>query len=85
MELKYNSETHITIHNPTSEKSGFFILITMGNLVRNLGKEKTVNLMKDFDLIVDKYRKIADASGYHGELRFQKEGGFTIIFVDIKE
>jgi DNA polymerase III delta prime subunit len=57
----------------------------MGNLVRNLGKEKTVNLTKDFDLIVDKYRKIADASGYHGELRFQKEGGFTIIFVDIKE
>ena len=57
----------------------------MGNLVRNLGKEKTVNLMKDFDLIVDKYRKMADASGYHGELRFQKEGGFTIIFVDIKE
>ena len=57
----------------------------MGNLVRNLGKEKTVNLMKDFDLIVDKYRKIADASGYHGEQRFQKEGGFTIIFVDIKE
>ena len=41
--------------------------------------------MKDFDLIVDKYRKIADASGYYGELRFQKEGGFTIIFVDIKE
>jgi hypothetical protein len=59
--------------------------MNMGNLVRNLGKEKTVNLMKDFDLIVDKYRKIADASGYHGELRFQKEGGFTIIFVDIKE
>jgi len=57
----------------------------MGNLVRNLGKEKTVNLIKDFDLIVDKYRKIADASGYHGELRFKKEGGFTIIFVDIKE
>jgi hypothetical protein len=57
----------------------------MGDLVRNLGKEKTVNLTKDFDLIVDKYRQIADACGYHGELRFQKEGGFTIIFVDIKE
>ena len=56
----------------------------MGELVRNLGKEKTVNLMKDFDLIVDKYRKIADASGYHGELRFQKEGGFTTVFVQIK-
>ena len=53
-------------------------------LVRNLGKEKSVNLAKDFDLIVDKYRKIADASGYHGELRFKKEGGFTTIFVQIK-
>ena len=56
----------------------------MGELVRKLGMEKTVNLTKDFDLIVDKYRKIADASGYHGELKFQKEGGFTIIFVEIK-
>jgi hypothetical protein len=56
----------------------------MGDLVRKLGMEKTVNLTKDFNLIVDKYRKIADASGYHGELKFQKEGGFTIIFVEIK-
>lgn len=51
--------------------------------MRNLGKEKTVNMVKDFDLIVDKYRQIADASGYHGELRFQKEGGFTVVFVEI--
>ncbi len=56
----------------------------MGDLVRKLGTEKGVDLMKDFDLIVDKYRKIADASGYYGELRFQKEGGFTVIFVEIK-
>ena len=56
----------------------------MGDLVRKLGMEKTVNITKDFDLIVDKYRKIADASGCHGELKFQKEGGFTIIFVEIK-
>ena len=57
----------------------------MGELVRNLGKEKTIVLTKDFDLIVDKYRKMADASGYHGELKFKKEGGFTIIFVEIKK
>jgi len=56
----------------------------VGDLVRNLGREKSVNLVKDFDLIVDKYRQIADASGYHGELKFQKEGGFTIVFVEIK-
>ena len=56
----------------------------MDDLVRKLGIEKSVDLMKDFDLIVDKYRKIADASGYHGELKFQKEGGFTVVFVEIK-
>lgn len=57
----------------------------MGELVRNLGKEKSINLVRDFDFIVDKYRKIADAIGYYGELKFKKEGGFTIIFVTIKE
>ena len=56
----------------------------MGDLVRKLGTEKSVDLIKNFDLIVDKYRKIADASGYHGELKFKKEGGFTVIFVEIK-
>ena len=56
----------------------------MGELVRKLGVEKNLNLAKDFDMIVDKYRKIADASGYHGELKFQKEGGFTVVFVQIK-
>lgn len=55
----------------------------MGELVRNLGREKSINLVRDFDLIVDKYRQIADVSGYHGELKFQKEGGFTVIFVTI--
>ncbi len=57
----------------------------MGELVRNLGREKSINLVKDFNIIVDKYRQIADASGYHGELKFKKEGGFTVIFVTIKE
>jgi hypothetical protein len=59
--------------------------MTMGELVRKLGQEKNLNLAKDFDLIVDKYRKIADASGYQGELKFQKEGGFTVVFVQIKK
>jgi hypothetical protein len=52
-------------------------------LVRNIGKEKRLTLINDFDMIVDKYRKIADASGYFGELRFKKEGGYTIVFVVI--
>lgn len=36
-------------------------------------------------MLVDKYRQIADASGYKGELKFQKEGGFTVIFVEVKD
>jgi len=57
----------------------------MGELVRKLGQEKNLDLAKNFDMIVDKYRKIADASGYHGELKFQKNGGFTSVFVQIKK
>lgn len=36
-------------------------------------------------MIVDKYRKIADATGYKGELKFKNEGGFTVVFVEIEE
>ena len=57
----------------------------MEPLVRRLGKEKKVNFIKDFDMIVDKYRKIADATGYFGELKFQKEGGFMVVFVEVKK
>lgn len=53
--------------------------------VRRLGQEKTLDFTKNLNHILDKYRLIADASGYKGELRFQKEGGFTVIFVEIKK
>jgi hypothetical protein len=53
--------------------------------VRKLGQEKTLDFTKNLNHILDKYRLIADASGYKGELRFQKEGGFTVIFVEIKK
>jgi hypothetical protein len=55
----------------------------MGELVKCLGREKAVDLTEKFDLIVDKYRQIADASGHTGELKFKKEGGFIEIFVII--
>lgn len=54
-------------------------------LVRRLGKEKYSDFNKDFNLIVDKYRQIADASGYHNALKFSKEGGFVIIFVEVNK
>lgn len=53
----------------------------MDDLVRKLGSEKIKNFEKNFDLIVDKYREIADASGYENELLFKKEKGKMIIFV----
>lgn len=54
-----------------------------GELVRKLGIEKLNDFKNDFDLIVDKYRKIADAIGYKGELTFKKEHGRMVIFVKI--
>jgi hypothetical protein len=55
----------------------------MEKLVKCLGREKVVELTNNFNLIVDKYRQIADASGYTGELKFKKEGGFIEIFVEL--
>ena len=57
----------------------------MGVLVRKLGSEKVKNFMKDFDLIIDKYRTIADTTGYNGPLKFKKEKGKMIIFVELEE
>lgn len=55
----------------------------MEDLVRKLGSEKIKDFVDNFDLIVDKYRKIAKASGYNGELKFKKEHGKMVIFVKI--
>lgn len=57
----------------------------MGTLVRRLGSEKLKDFLSDFDLIADKYRQIADASGYKGKLKFNKEKGRMVIFVELEE
>jgi len=41
------------------------------------------DFLNDFDLIVDKYRQIANASGYENELVFRKERGKMIVFVKL--
>jgi len=56
----------------------------MGELVKSLGVEKKLNLIDNFDLINDKYRQLANGMGYKGELKFQKNGGYTTIFVVIE-
>jgi hypothetical protein len=53
------------------------------DLVRKLGTEKLNNFKEDFNKIVDKYRMIADASGYNGELVFNKEHGEMVVFVKL--
>ena len=55
----------------------------MSDLVRKLGIEKVKDFKENFDLIADKYRKIADATGYKGDLIFKKEHGKMIVFVKI--
>jgi len=54
-----------------------------GDLGRKLGVEKMIDFNENFDMIVDKYRKIADASGYKGVLAFKKEHGNMVIFVKL--
>ena len=55
----------------------------MDKLVRKLGTEKVKDFTDNFDKLVDKYRQIADASGYTGELKFKKEKGIIVVFVEI--
>ncbi len=54
-----------------------------GKLVRTLGSEKVKDFTENFDKMIDKYRQIATASGYSGELKFSKEKGRIVIFVEI--
>lgn len=55
----------------------------MNDLGRKLGSEKIKDFKVDFDLIADKYRKIANASGYYGDLTFKKEHGKIVVFVKL--
>lgn len=54
-----------------------------GELVRKLGTEKLKDFKDNFDKVVDKYREIAKATGYEGELMFKKEKGKMVVFVKL--
>ena len=51
--------------------------------LRKLGSEKINLITEDFDRINDKYRQLANCTGYNGELVFKKEKGKIVIFVKI--
>lgn len=55
----------------------------MGELVRKLGSEKLKDFKDNFDEVVDKYKAIAIATGYEGELIFKKEKGKMVVFVKL--
>lgn len=54
-----------------------------GELVRKLGSEKLKDFKDNFDKVVDKYKMIAKATGYEGELVFKKEHGKMLVFVKL--
>jgi hypothetical protein len=55
----------------------------MGDLVRKIGEVKIKEFQDNFDEILDEHREKADQGGYHGELKFKKEKGKMIIFVEL--
>ena len=59
------------------------MFITMGELVRPLGKVKEKKFKENFDEIVDEYKEKAKNMGYNGDLRFKKEKGNMVILVTI--
>lgn len=52
-------------------------------LVRMLGSVKEKEFLDNFDQIIDKYRTIATATGYYGDLLFKKEHGRMIVFIQL--
>jgi len=63
----------------------FFCDNIMGNLVRKLGTEKLKHFIASFDEVVDKYKAKAKNEGYNGKLKFNKEKGKVVVFVELEE
>lgn len=57
----------------------------MGELVRKLGTEKLKHFIASFDEVVDKYETKAINDGYNGKLKFSKEKGKVVVFVELEE
>lgn len=55
----------------------------MSDLVRKIGVEKIKVFDKNPDYFFDYYKDKALSQGYHGELKFLKERGNILIFVQL--
>jgi hypothetical protein len=51
--------------------------------LHRLGLEKVKTFENNFDRLYDEYKQKAKNSGYHGDLKFVKERGKIIIYVQI--
>jgi hypothetical protein len=50
---------------------------------KKLGTEKIKKLNENFDKLYDKYKSKAIDMGYDGKIKFQKERGNIVFFVEI--
>jgi hypothetical protein len=57
----------------------------METLVRTIGKVKLKRFENEFDFVVDEFKLKSNRLGYTGELKFKKEKGYMIIFVEVKK
>lgn len=55
----------------------------MSILVRKIGQEKLKNFQNNIDYYFDIYRERAIQLGFSGELKFKKENGNVLIFVEL--
>jgi len=55
----------------------------MSILVRKIGQEKLKNFQSNIDYYLDIYRERAIQLGFSGELKFKKENGNVLIFVEL--
>lgn len=69
----------ISLHNLIYIKNKSPIL----EYLRKLGSEKIKNFDSNFDALYDLYRKMANEQGYPGKLKFSRERGKVIIFVEL--
>ena len=53
-------------------------------LVRKLGTEKLKHFIASFDEVIDKYEAKAKTEGYEGKLKFNKEKGKVVVFVELE-
>ena len=62
----------------------FFWLKLKDMLVRKLGTEKLKHFIASFDEVIDKYEAKAKTEGYEGKLKFNKEKGKVVVFVELE-